>query len=69
MGPIEDALREKLFFALLRGKDINANFRKILGHSVKRGGLGIPDPRLSAEILYNTSRLYYRRFRPELCGP
>ena len=48
LGPIEEALREKLFPALFVGEEINANFRKILGHSVKNGGLGIPDPWLSA---------------------
>ena len=46
MCPIEEALREKFFPALFRGEDINANFWKILGHSVKHGGLSIPDPRL-----------------------
>ena len=38
------------------GEDINTDFRKILGHSVKHGGLGITDPRLSVESLYNTSK-------------
>ena len=56
MGPIQEALREKLFPALFEGKESNANFRKILGHSVKHGGLGILDPRLSAESAYNTSK-------------
>ena len=56
VGPIKEALRQKFFPALLRGEEINAHFRKILGHSVKHGGLGIPDPRLSAESEYNTSK-------------
>ena len=56
MGPIEKALREKLFPALFGGEEINADFRKILGHSVKHVGLCIPDPRLSADIAYNTSK-------------
>ena len=56
MGPIEEALREKFFPALFGGKEINANFQKILGRSVKHGGLGIPDPRFSAESAYNTSK-------------
>ena len=43
IGPIEEALREKLFPLLFRGEDINANFRKILVHSVNHGGLGILD--------------------------
>ena len=49
MGPIEEALRDKFFPALLGREENNADFRKILGHSVKHDGLGIPDPRLSAE--------------------
>ena len=49
MDPIEESLRQKFFPALFGGKEINADFRKILGHSVKHGGLGIPDFRLSAE--------------------
>ena len=56
MGPIEESLRDKLFPALFGGGEINAGFRQILGHSIKHGGLGIPDPRLSAEIAYNTSK-------------
>ena len=54
MGPIEEALREKFFAALFGGKEINADFRKIPGHSVKHSGLGIPDPRFSEESAYNT---------------
>ena len=49
MGPIEEALREKLSPLLFGGEEITAEFGKILGHSVNHGGLGIPDPRLSAE--------------------
>ena len=52
MGPIEEALREKFFPPLFREEEINADFRKILGHSVKHGDLVIPDPRLSAESAY-----------------
>ena len=37
MGPIEEALREKLFPTLFGGEEINANFRKIIGHSVNHG--------------------------------
>ena len=46
MGPIEKALREKSFSALSGGWDINTNFPQILGHIIKRGVLGILDPRL-----------------------
>ena len=49
MGPIEESLREKFFPTIFGGEEIDADFRKILGHGVKHGGLGIPDPRLSAE--------------------
>ena len=38
------------------GEEINVGFRKILGHSVKYAGLGIPDPQLSVESAYNTSK-------------
>ena len=56
MGPVEEALREKFFPTLFGGEEINADIRKILGYRVKHGGLGIPEPRLSAEIAYNTSK-------------
>ena len=56
MGPIDVALGEKIFPALFMGEEINTNFRQTLGHSVKHGGLGIPDPNLSAESAYNTSK-------------
>ena len=44
MGPIEETLREKFSPALFRGEEINADFWKILGNSVRHGGIGIPDP-------------------------
>ena len=56
MGPIEEALREKLSSPLFGGEEITADFRKILGHIVKHIGLGIPEPRLSAKCAYNTSK-------------
>ena len=56
MGPIEEALREKVSSLLLGGEEITADFRKILGHIVKHGGLGISDPRLSVKCVYNTSK-------------
>ena len=55
VGPIEEVLREK-FFPALFGGGIKANHWKILGHSVKHGDLVIPDPRLSVESAYNTSK-------------
>ena len=56
MGPIEEAIREKFSPALFGGEEINTNFWQILGYCVKYGGLGIPEPRLSAESAYNTSK-------------
>ena len=55
MGPIENALKEKFFLVLFRVEEINADFWKILGHSVKHGGLVITDPRLAADSACNTS--------------
>ena len=49
MGPIEEALRENPPPSLFGGEEITSDFRKILGYIVKHGGLGIPDPGLSAE--------------------
>ena len=34
LGPIEEALREKLFPSLFGGEEIDADFRKILAHGV-----------------------------------
>ena len=68
MGPIEEALREKFFPALFGGEEINSDFRKILGHSVKHGGLGIPEPRLSSESAYNTSKADIRELVDSLLG-
>ena len=56
MDPIEEALRDKFFPAIFGGGEIKANFRKILGHSVNHGGVGIPNPRISAESAYNISK-------------
>ena len=67
MGPIEEALREK-FFPALFGGGIKSNFRKILDHRVKHGVLGIPDPRLSAESAYNTSKAASRELVDSLIG-
>ena len=48
VGPIEDSLREAFFPTIFGGEEVSANLKEILGHSVKRRGLGIPDPRLLA---------------------
>ena len=58
MGPIEEALKENPPPppppTLFGGEETDTDFRKKLGHRVKNGGLCIPDPRLSAKIVYNT---------------
>ena len=56
MGHIEEALKETFFPAVFGGEEVDTDFRKILGHVVKRGGLGIPDSRLSSQSAYNTSK-------------
>ena len=50
------ALREALFPALFGGEEVSADLIEIIGHSVKRRGLDIPDPGLSEEHAYNTSK-------------
>ena len=54
MGPFEEALRETFFLVLFRGEEVNPKFRKILGHIVKSGGLGIPVLLLLEEHAYNS---------------
>ena len=68
MGLIEEALREKFFPSLFGGEEIDADFRKILGRGVKHGDLGIPDPQLSAECSYNTSKAASREIVDSLLG-
>ena len=68
MGPIEESLREKFFPALFVGEEINTDFRKILGHRVKHGCFGIPDPRLSEESAYKTSKAASRELVDSLIG-
>ena len=68
MGLIEEALREKFSPLLFGGEEITADFQKILGHSVKHGGLGITEPQLSAECAYNTSKADSRELVESLLG-
>ena len=56
IGPIKESLRDTLFPGIFGGGEIFTDFRKILGHSVNCGGLGIPYPQLLAESEYNTSK-------------
>eukprot|EP00957_Ditylum_brightwellii_P179795 13696255-Ditylum_brightwellii.AAC.1 len=58
MGPIEEALRRHFFPALFGELDPGemAEERELWGHSMKRAGLGVPDPTSMAEHCYATSR-------------
>ena len=51
MGPFEEALREKFFPTIFGGEEINADSWKIIGHSIKHGGFGITEPRLSGDSI------------------
>ena len=55
MGPIEYALREAFFPAILLREEVSTDLREILGHIVKHGGLGIPVLWLPEERAYSTS--------------
>ena len=68
MGLIEEALREKFFPSLFGGEEITSDFRKILGDIVKHGGLGILDPRLSAESAYNNYKAASRELVDSILG-
>ena len=57
ISPIADALREAFFSARFGGEEVSDNLREILGHSVKYGGVGIPDPRLSEDPEYSTYKV------------
>ena len=57
MGPIEDSLIEAFLPAFFGGGGgVSADLREIIGRCVKLRGLGIPDPGLSVEREYNTSK-------------
>ena len=50
------------------GEEIDADFRKILGHGVKHSGLGIPDRWQSAESACNTSKVANMELVDSLLG-
>ena len=52
---LEAALVEAFFCALFEGEEVNDGLREILGHSVKHGGLGIPEPRRKSVWVHETS--------------
>ena len=53
---------------LLGGEEVTVDFRKILGYSVKHVSLGIPNPGLSVECAYNTSKADSRELVDYLLG-
>ena len=55
MEILEAALREAFFHSLFGGEEVNDDLREFLGHSVKHGGLGIPEPRRTAVWGHETS--------------
>ena len=56
VGPIDDSLREAFFPAIFGWEEVSADLSEILGYIMRCGGLGIPDPRMSKECAYNTSK-------------
>ena len=49
MELIKSALREDFYPTLFGQEEVYDDLRHFLGHGVKRDGIGIPDPRKSAE--------------------
>ena len=56
MVPIYDSLREAFLPEIFGGEEVSSDLREILGHSVKRDGLGILDPCMLVKRAYNTSK-------------
>ena len=54
-GPYRGGPRETLLPTLFGGEKVDAKLQKSLGHSVKYGSLGIPEPWLPAESENSTS--------------
>eukprot|EP00957_Ditylum_brightwellii_P010950 829266-Ditylum_brightwellii.AAC.1 len=54
MGLLEEALRT-VFFPAFFGEAIGDDLRSLLCHSVKRAGLGVPNPTEATERSYSTS--------------
>ena len=56
IDPIEYALIVAFLPELFGGEEVISDLIEILGHSVIHRGLGIPDPLLTEERAYNTSK-------------
>ena len=48
--------KRNFFPAIFRGEEVGADLREIQGHSMKCGGLGIPDPWLTSDCVHNSSK-------------
>ena len=55
MEPIDKSLREEFYPALFGGEEVDDDPRYLLGHCVKRGGIGIKYSRKSADRGHTTS--------------
>ncbi|KAL7523483.1 hypothetical protein ACHAXR_000201, partial [Thalassiosira sp. AJA248-18] len=57
LQPVEDAIQHHLIPALLlvKPEEVKEDFRRLLTHSVKQGGLNIRDPAASAARLHQSS--------------
>ncbi|KAL7461468.1 hypothetical protein ACHAXS_001898, partial [Conticribra weissflogii] len=59
LAPVEAAIRSDFLPALFGGTtpmSIDDDFRRLLGHSVKMGGIGIRDPTKTADRLFEASK-------------
>ena len=65
---IDISLRNNLLPALLVGEEFDANFRKILGHSITCGEIGIPETQRSEESSYITSKDNYGELLGSIVG-
>ena len=57
LQPVEDAIREYFLPAILqeRADNIDDEFRTLLGHGVKQGGINVRNPTLTASRLFESS--------------
>ena len=58
----------EIFPLAIRGVGDHSRLSEILGHSVKHGSLGIPDPRQSVDCAYNNSKSDSRELVDSLPG-
>ena len=51
---IERSLKRKFLSIIFCGGEVDNSMQEILGYNIKRGGLGIPDPRISVGKIHRT---------------